>query len=215
MIEYYEQLMQEEQQELTEVIRLLFRQTYILERKYDKRTKRLAYNKDFRACSRHMEFIRDYLAISGIELLENTQLGIFYIQGENVLGEKLSKLATLYLLLLKIIYDEQMMTASTSNNIYTTIGEMHDRLGSFRLLDKQPSYTEKRTAVAMLKKYQLIEVMDGMDEMDPQTRLLIYPSINMVLFGDDAREILKSFGEETTDEGEKSEIPGLIQDVPE
>ena len=43
MIEYYEQLMQEEQEALTEVIQLLYRQTFLLERKYDRRAGRPAY----------------------------------------------------------------------------------------------------------------------------------------------------------------------------
>ena len=38
MIEYYEQLMQEEQEALTDVIQLLYRQTFLLERKYDRRS---------------------------------------------------------------------------------------------------------------------------------------------------------------------------------
>ena len=33
MIEYYEQLMQEEQEAITEIIQTLFRQTFILEQK--------------------------------------------------------------------------------------------------------------------------------------------------------------------------------------
>ena len=44
------------------------------------------------------------------------------VQGEDLLGEKLSKLATLYLLALKLIYDEQMENVSTSVNVYTTLG---------------------------------------------------------------------------------------------
>ena len=35
MIEYFEQLTQEEQEDLTDVIRLLYRQTFLLERKFD------------------------------------------------------------------------------------------------------------------------------------------------------------------------------------
>ena len=38
MIEYYEQLMNEEQQELTRIIKHLFRQTFLLEHKYEKRS---------------------------------------------------------------------------------------------------------------------------------------------------------------------------------
>ena len=37
MIDYYEQLTQEEQEAITEVVQTLFRQTFLLERKYDKR----------------------------------------------------------------------------------------------------------------------------------------------------------------------------------
>ena len=40
MIEYFEQLTQEEQEDLTDVIRLLYRQTFLLERKFDKRAGR-------------------------------------------------------------------------------------------------------------------------------------------------------------------------------
>ena len=50
MIEYYEQLMQEEQEALTDVIQLLYRQTFLLERKYDRRAGRLAYVKEYRIC---------------------------------------------------------------------------------------------------------------------------------------------------------------------
>ena len=45
MIDYFEQLMQEEQEAVTEVIQLLYRQTFLLERKFDKRSGRLAYVK--------------------------------------------------------------------------------------------------------------------------------------------------------------------------
>ena len=37
MIDYYEQLTQEEKEEVTEVIQTLYRQTFLLERKFDKR----------------------------------------------------------------------------------------------------------------------------------------------------------------------------------
>ena len=43
MIEYYEQLMNEEQQELTRIIKLLFRQTFLLEHKYEKRSGRFVF----------------------------------------------------------------------------------------------------------------------------------------------------------------------------
>ena len=113
MIEYYDNLLQEEQEELKGIIKLLYKQTFLLERKYDKRTKRLTFTKEYKIADRHLEFLKEYLAISGIEILDNSQEGIIYIQGEELIGEKLPRLATFYLLLLKLIYEEQMVPLPT------------------------------------------------------------------------------------------------------
>ena len=84
MIEYYEQLMQEEQEALTEVIQLLYRQTFLLERKYDRRAGRLSYVKEYRTCSKHLEFLKAYFQVAGIALQENAHMGLIYIQGESL-----------------------------------------------------------------------------------------------------------------------------------
>ena len=108
MIEYYEQLSDEEKDDVKRVIQILFRQTFVLERKYEKRTGRFAFQRDYRILNQHLEFLREYFSIAGLELRDNSHMGVFYIQGETVLGEKLPRLATIYLLILKLIYDEQM-----------------------------------------------------------------------------------------------------------
>lgn len=195
-IPYFDGLMGEEQKEVTDSIRLLLRQTFILERKYDRRTGRFQYNREFRLCNKHLEFIRLYFSISGISVCENSQLGVIYIQGETLVGDKLPRLATLYLLILKLIYDEQMESVSTSVNVYTTLGEMHEKLGSYRLFKKQPSPTDIKRAVTLLKKYQIIEPLELLDDLKGSSRLIVYPCINVVLMGDDVRELLESFMDE-------------------
>lgn len=201
-IPYYDSLLSEEQQELSDSIRLLLRQTFILERKYDRRTGRFQYNREFRNCNKHLEFIRSYFAISGVSVQENSQTGLIYIQGETLVGDKLPKLATLYLLILKLIYDEQMAAASTSVNVYTSLSEIHEKLGGYRLLKKQPSPTDIRRAVTLLKKYQIIEPLDMLDDLNGSSRMIIYPSINVVLLGDDARELIRTFEEDEDGNGE-------------
>lgn len=195
-IPYYDNLAEEEQREVTGSIRLLLRQTFILEHKYDRRAGRLKYNSEFRSCYKHLEFIRAYLSISGISVYENSGLGVIYIQGETLIGDKLPKLATLYLLILKLIYDEQMESVSNSLNVYTTLGEMHEKLGNFRLFKRQPSPTDIRRAVALLKKYQVIEPLELMEDLRGNSRLIVYPCINVVLMGDDVRALLELFTEE-------------------
>ena len=84
-------------------------------------------------------------------------MGIFYVQGEDLLGEKLSKLATLLSVSVKAsIYDEQMENVSTSVNVYTTLGEIQEKLGNYRLFKRQPAPTDIRRTLALLRKYQII-----------------------------------------------------------
>ena len=214
MIEYYEQLMQEEQEALTDVIQLLYRQTFLLERKYDRRAGRLAYVKEYRICSKHLEFLRAYFQVAGITLQENAHMGLIYIQGEALWGEKMPRLATIYLLVLKLLYDEQMAEVSSSSHIVTTMGALTGKAGDFRVLKGIPSPTEMRRTISLLKKYQIIEPLDMLEELNEHTRLIIYPCINAVLMGEDIRELLKTFHEEDNI-GDETAIQSTIKDMPE
>ncbi len=204
MINYYEELPPEEQRKVTESIQSLYRQTFLLERRYDRKTKRYQVNREYYQCGKHMEFIRAYFAIMDIEVVENSQMGVIYIRGEQVIGEKLTKLTTLYILVLKLIYDEQMSAVSTSVNAITSLGDIHEKLGSYRLLKKQPAVTEIRKSIALLKRYQIIEPLDILEDMDGQSRMVIYPTVNVVLMGDDVRALIETYteGDEEDDESE-------------
>lgn len=205
MIDYYEALSGAEQEQVSESIRLLYRQTFLLERTYDRKSKRYQTNPEFYQCNQHLEFIRSYFTIMGIEVVENSQLGLIYIRGEQVVGEKLSKLATLYVLILKLIYDEQMSSVSTSVNVVTTLSEINEKIGSYRLLKRQPSVSDIRRSLAFLKKYQVIEPLDVLEDLDGFSRLVIYPTVNVILMGDDVRALLETFREGEEEDGE-SEI---------
>lgn len=214
MIEYFEQITQEEQDMLTEVIKTLFSQTYLLERRYDRRTGRMQYVKEYRTCSKHLEFLREYFSIAGITLKENAHMGVVYIQGGQAFTKKLSRLATIYLLVLKLIYDEQMESVSSSSHIVTTLGAMNGKAGEFRVLKSLPSVTEMRRTIALLRKYQMIEPLETLEEMNEQTRIIIYTCINAVLLGDEIRELLATFGEEDN-LGDETAIQSAIEDMPE
>ena len=202
MIDYYEQLTQEEKEEVTEVIQTLYRQTFLLERKFDKRAGRMQYTKEYRTCTKHLEFFKAYFEVAGITLRENVHMGVIYIQGEQLWGEKLPRLATIYLLVLKLLYDEQMQTA------------VNGKAGEFHVLKSLPSITEMRRTIALLKKYQIIESLDVLEELNESTRLVIYPCIHTVLLGDDIRELLATFSEEDQI-GDEAAIQSTLEDMPE
>ena len=218
MIEYYEQLSDEEKDDVKRVIQILFRQTFVLERKYEKRTGRFAFQKDYRILNQHLEFLREYFSIAGLELRDNSHMGVFYIQGETVLGEKLPRLATIYLLILKLIYDEQMETASASSYVYTSLGEINEKIGDFALLKNLSSATEMRKTISLLKKYQIIEPMDVLEDLNGESRMVVYPCINTVLLGADVQKLIETFTEEDErgeEDGEQTGIQSTIEDLSE
>ena len=54
-----------------------------------------------------------------------------------------------------------------------------------------PSITEMRRSIALLKKYQIIEPLDVLEELNDETRMMIYPCVNVVLLGDDIRRLIE------------------------
>ena len=214
MIEYMEQLTDEEREQITEVIQLLMKQTFLLERTYDRRAEKYQLSRAYKVCAMHLEFLKEYFQVAGIELVENVYLGIIYIRTEMLMGDKLPRLATIYLLILKLIYDERMQQVSSSARIVTTLGELNGKAGEFRVLSSLPSPTEIRRSVALLKKYQIIEPLDILEELNEHTRMIIYPTVHMVLTGDDIRELLKTFDEEDS-RGDETGIQNTIEDLSE
>lgn len=214
MIDYIEQLSDEEKEQITEVIRLLYRQTFILERKYDRRAEKWQYSREYKICDMHMEFLKEYFQVAGIELVENIYLGVIYIRDGMLMGEKIPRLATIYILVLKILYDEQMAQVSSSTRIVTTLGAVNGKAGEFQVMKSLPSPTEIRRSIALLKKYQIIEPLDILEELNEGTRMIIYPTINMVLTGDDIRALLKTFGEEENS-GDETGVQNIIEDLSE
>ena len=103
MFEGYEELNTQDVERMQEVIRTLLSQTFLPERKYDKKYGRMMPDRMYDFCDRHLEFLTEYFAVAGIKLSQDTELGIIYLEGTDGIGEKLPKLATIYLLLLKTV----------------------------------------------------------------------------------------------------------------
>lgn len=80
-------------------------------------------------------------------------------------------------------------------------GRVERKLGEFRLVRGLPSITEQKRAFAALKKYQMVDLLDGLEEMGEACRILIYPSVNLALLREDAAELVHTF-EETEEESE-------------
>ena len=78
--------------------------------------------------------------------------------------------------------------------------------------------TEMRRSIALLKRYQIIAPLDVLEELNEETRIMIYPCVNVVLLGDDIRRLIESFSKEGIDSEfseDESAVFGTIEDMPE
>ena len=71
-----------------------------------------------------------------------------------------------------------------------------------------------RRTIALLKKYQIIEPLDVLEEMNEDTRLVIYPCIHAVLGGDNIKELIDTFSEEDHS-GEETSVQSTIENMSE
>lgn len=215
MIEYYNNLQDDEKEELTEVIKVLYNQTFLLERRYDKKSERYLPNKLYRTCERHLDFLKDYFAIADIDFVENRQYGIMALQTQNLQGDKLSKLTTIFILLLKLIFEEQMNTVSNSIHVYTTLNDVYDKINLFRLWNnKAIPITEVRKTLAALKKYQILELPEDSGDLEGDTKLIVYPTVNLLLNQQAVQSIILQY-QESEEEEDDGQISSPDEDVSE
>ena len=103
MAAYMEELSVTEADNLKKTISKLFRQTCIVQMRYDPVTLTPRDNPDYEMCVRHKGFIEEYLSVLGCELTHDPQEHIFRLVGDGVETEKMSLTTTIIVLLVKML----------------------------------------------------------------------------------------------------------------
>ena len=88
MFSYIESISPNEAEEVRKTIQELWKQTCILQTKYDPVTLIQRDNSRYQSCMRHREFISAYLEVMGCELIHDPQEHLFRIVGEGLMIEK-------------------------------------------------------------------------------------------------------------------------------
>lgn len=186
-------------EEFTRLINVLLNQTFIVERKYNISKDKMEINKDYKFIESNKELLVEYFSIMGYSLKENYRQGVFYlVNNESSNYVNLNKLTTIYLLVLKLLFEEKQGVASLNNNVIVSLDEIHKKIEIFKLFNKIPAISAIKSSFSILKKYQIVEKIKGNYESD--TRFIIYPSIIHILSNDDILNILSHF------EGEKEDL---------
>lgn len=206
MEQYLESLSVTEAEKLKKTILSLFRQTCILQEKYDPVTLVPSDNEQFAICRTHRNFIENYLSVLGCELLYDSQERIFRLVGEGVEAEVLSKETTIIVLLIKMIYRDKIMGKGLAATV-TNLEEIREYGKNTNLLNQKLPDGEWKSALAIMKKHQIVEYPGALRDLEDDTSIYIYSTINLYCSSALINELIEAYREENAeDEAGKEDI---------
>lgn len=211
MVAYLEELSVTEAENVKKTIRDLFRQTCILQVKYDPATLIPRDNPRYQTCMKHKAFIGDYLAVLGCELKHDPQEHIFRLEGEGVITERMSMTTTLLVLLLKLIYRDKILGEGLHATV-TTLAEIREYGKNTNLIVRKLTSAEWKEALYLMRMHQMIDVPGAVRNVEDDTPIYIYSTINLYCASMDIQALVEEYKEEVQNlldaEGEEDRETG-------
>ncbi len=185
MIAYMEGLSLTEADNLKKTISKLFRQTCIVQMRYDPVTLVPRDNPDYEICVRHKGFIEDYLSVLGCELVHDPQEHIFRLKGEGVEAEKISLTTTIIILLARIIYRDKILGEGLEATV-TNLEELRTYGKNTNLLNRK--------------------LTGAVRDVEDQTPIYLYSTINLYVTASDMNALIEEYKEEAANETIEEDI---------
>lgn len=206
MITYMEELSAAEAENLKKTISRLFRQTCILQLRYDPVTLTPRDNPDYETCIRHRHFIENYLAVLGCEMEHDPQEHIFRLKGEGTETERFSLTTTRIILLVRMIYRDKILGGGLGATV-TNLGEIREYGANTGLLDRKLTAAEWRDALYMMSRHQMIELPGAVRDMKDETPIYLYSTLLLYVSAADMNELIEEYREEADDEAVQENLP--------
>ena len=195
MLKYMEELSPGEAANIKKTIQDLFKQTCILQVKCDPVTLIQRDNPRYRTCANHREFIAAYLSLLDLELVHDPQEQLFRIRGEGMPTERMNLMTTRIMLILKILYREKIMGAGLNATV-TCLREIRESGASTNLINRKLTKQEWQDALMLLKVHQIIELPGAVGNVEDDTPIYIYSTINIFCSSVDINELVAQYQDE-------------------
>lgn len=205
MIAYMEELSLTEAEKLKKTISRLFRQTCILQMRYDPVTLAPRDNPDYETCIRHKEFIENYLSVLGCELEHDPQEHIFRLRGEGTETERIGQTATMIILLVRMIYRDKILGEGLHATV-TNLKEIREYGANTGLLDRKLTAAEWKDALYLMSRHQMIELPGSVQDVRDETPIYLYSTILLYISASDMNELIEEYAKEMTEDEAIQEI---------
>ena len=167
MLKYMEELSPGEASNIKKTIQDLFKQTCILQVKCDPVTLVQRDNPRYRTCANHREFIAAYLSLLDLELIHDPQEQLFRIQGDGLRAT------------------------------VTSLREIREYGASTKLIIRKLTSQEWQDALTLLKVHQIIELPGAVGNVEDDTPIYIYSTVNIFCSSVTIEELVKKYRDRT------------------
>ena len=123
---------------------------------------------------------RDYFVslfdVLGYELVIQEDQGVIGINNPAGTGRiHLKKIESMLLLILRLLYIEERKKVSQTGDVIVIVDQVYDKYNMLKMQNKVDK-TTLRNSMGLFRRYHLLQNLDS-DMSNPDTRVIIYPSI--------------------------------------
>ena len=205
MFTYLEELTVTEAEQVRKTVQALFRQSCILQVKYDPATLTPRDNPQYEICARHRVFIENYIEVLGCELVHDAQEHVFRLTGEHMPKEKLSLTSTVILLLVKLIYRDRIMGEGLNAPV-TTLKEIREYGKNTNLITEKLTQAQWREALYLMRMHQVIDLPGAVRDVEDEPPIYIYSTVNLYVTAADINALIEEYIGEGAEDEEAEEI---------
>lgn len=207
MTDYSEVLGDVSKEKYRQVMNRLLNECFIL-----KRPKETA--SEYRFIKENAEVFEGILDLLGYELIIRDDQGVITINNPAGTGRvHLSKLESILLLILRLLYIEKMKELSQVQEVIVTVEDIYEKYNMLKLPRARRDLMTN--ALRSFKRVNIIQNLDRLDKGDMAARIQIYPSVLLAVTANSLEEVYKAAQDkllEYVTGGDSDESDGENQD---
>lgn len=180
-LEKYQKLSSIDRDKFGELANELLNKNFILAYHYDNKNRVRRPNSNYNFIVRNFEIFENYFKMTHYKLERDDNYHVISLSNE--LGynhQKMDKYTTLFLLTLRLMYDEAKEQAATSEVVYTTTSQIIYKMIDLKLIDKKPTIKSTVDVLRFMVSHNIITKIDKSFD-DFSANLVILPTILFVI----------------------------------
>ena len=180
-LEKYQKLSSIDRDKFGELANELLNKNFILAYHYDNKNRVRRPNSNYNFIVRNFEIFEEYFKMTHYKLERDDNYHVISLSNE--LGynhQKMDKYTTLFLLTLRLMYDEAKEQAATSEVVYTTTSQIIYKMIDLKLIDKKPTIKSTVDVLRFMASHNIITKIDKAFD-DFSANLVILPTILFVI----------------------------------